>query len=375
MPPHIAVVGAGIVGASIAFHLALRGARVTLIDAAAPGSGASAVSFAWLNARDKTPRHYHNLNRRSLDMWDRFARRLDADLGLSWGGELRWAVTVEGGDQIAHRVHELQSWGYPIQLLDGDALAVLEPGLTPGAVTAASCSPADGHVDAPAVVRACVAGATARGAEIRPDTRITDLHRAGDRIEALQTDAGPIPCDAAVLAGGPDTAALAAHASIDLPLYHTFGATLFTEPLPPVFRTVSVVHSPRDLPDGVNFRQFADGSVQIHGGSHSTIRDGGSLGKTNAEVDQVLATATRFLPALKDAAIREIRRGRRPMPRDGLPILGFTPSAPNLYLATMHSGVTLAALVGECAASEILDGADIDFLAPYRLARFSDPPA
>ena len=63
------------------------------------------------------------------------------------------------------------------------------------------------------------------------------------------------------------------------------------------------------------------------------------------------------------------------MPRDGLPILGFTPSAPNLYLATMHSGVTLAALVGECAASEILDGADIDFLAPYRLARFSDPPA
>ena len=137
MPPHIAVVGAGIVGASIAFHLALRGARVTLIDSAAPGSGASAVSFAWLNARDKTPRHYHALNRRPPDLWDRFARRLDADLGLSWGGEWRWAVTVEGGDQIAHRVHELQSWGYPIQLLDDDALAVLEPGLTPGAVTAA----------------------------------------------------------------------------------------------------------------------------------------------------------------------------------------------------------------------------------------------
>lgn len=370
--PHIAVVGAGIVGASIAFHLALRGARVTLLDSDAPASGASAVSFAWLNARDKTPRHYHDLNRRSLDMWDRFARRLDADLGLTWGGELRWAVTPEGGDELARRVRKLQSWGYPIQLLDADELAALEPGLTPGAVTAASHSPADGHVDAPSVVRACIAGAIALGAEIRPHTLVTDLRLAGDRVEALQSDAGPIPCDAAVLAGGPDTASLAAHAGIDLPLYHTFGATIFTESLAPVFRTVAVVHSPRDLPDGVNFRQFPDGSVQIHGGTHGTIRDGGSLGKTDAEVEQVLATAAGFLPALQNIPIREVRRGRRPMPRDGLPILGFAASAPNLYLATMHSGVTLAALVGECAASEILDETRIDLLEPYRLERFTD---
>ena len=73
--PHIIVIGAGIIGSSIAFHLAQRRAQVTIFDAATPGQGTSAVSFAWINARDKNPRHYHDLNRRSLDMWDRFARR------------------------------------------------------------------------------------------------------------------------------------------------------------------------------------------------------------------------------------------------------------------------------------------------------------
>ncbi|OUC08262.1 hypothetical protein RY27_10005, partial [Litorilinea aerophila] len=68
--------------------------------------------------------------------------------------------------------------------------------------------------------------------------------------------------------------------------------------------------------------------------------------------------------------IQEVRRGRRPIPEDGLPILGFTQAVANLYLAAMHSGVTLAALVGELAALEIATGRPVDLLAPYRLERF-----
>lgn len=72
---NIAIIGAGIVGASIAVHLARRGASVRVIDAGTPGKQramasqpATYVSFAWMNARDKDPRHYHLFNRRSLDM-------------------------------------------------------------------------------------------------------------------------------------------------------------------------------------------------------------------------------------------------------------------------------------------------------------------
>ena len=62
--------------------------------------------------------------------------------------------------------------------------------------------------------------------------------------------------------------------------------------------------------------------------------------------------------------------GYRPMPLDGLPVIGFTKVVPNVYLAVMHSGVTLAPLVGELSAIEIMDGVNVELLAPYRLERF-----
>ena len=89
----ITVIGAGIVGSAIAFHLARRGAQVTLLDAGEPGMGASSHSFAWINAFGKEPRHYNELNRRSLDTWDRYARLLNADVGLRWGGQLTWTAS------------------------------------------------------------------------------------------------------------------------------------------------------------------------------------------------------------------------------------------------------------------------------------------
>ena len=82
MARHVVVIGAGIVGASIAWRVASRGARVTIVDRAEPGSGASSHSFAWINAGAKEPVGYHNLNRRSLEMWPRFADAL---------GEGRWS--------------------------------------------------------------------------------------------------------------------------------------------------------------------------------------------------------------------------------------------------------------------------------------------
>jgi glycine/D-amino acid oxidase-like deaminating enzyme len=76
------------------------------------------------------------------------------------------------------------------------------------------------------------------------------------------------------------------------------------------------------------------------------------------------------LPALKGVKIKEVRRGRRPIPRDGESIVGFSPTVSNLYLATTHSGVTLTPIIGEFAALEIAEGARIDLLQPFRLERF-----
>ena len=72
----VVVVGAGKVGASIAYHLSQRGVSLTLVDQGEPGHGASSHSFAWINAGAKSPASYHDFNRRSLEMWGRFAHQL-----------------------------------------------------------------------------------------------------------------------------------------------------------------------------------------------------------------------------------------------------------------------------------------------------------
>jgi glycine/D-amino acid oxidase-like deaminating enzyme len=373
--PHVVVVGAGILGASIAFHLTLHRAQVTLVDAAEPGQGTSRVSFAWLNAYGKTPYHYHDFNRRSLDMWERFARRVGGRIDLTWGGELRWSVTEAGAADLAARAKTLQTWGYPTRIIDAQEVRALEPDLQVESMTAASYTSIDGHVDTGQVVQACIAAAGERGAEIRTQALVTALplgHRhSGDTIvEAVMIGDEAIPCDIVVLAGGADMPSLAALAGVELPLYHTFGATIWTEPIPPIFKTIALLHSPRDRQPLVNFRQFANGTVMIQGGAANNQQEG-DRGHTDEEVDQIVADAGEILPALKGVKIKEVRRGRRPIPRDGESIIGFSPTVSNLYLATTHSGVTLTPIIGECATLEIAEGARIDLLQPFRLERFN----
>jgi glycine/D-amino acid oxidase-like deaminating enzyme len=96
----------------------------------------------------------------------------------------------------------------------------------------------------------------------------------------------------------------------------------------------------------------------------------GDRARTADDVVQIMAEAAAVLPALQGVQAREVRQGRRPIPQDGESIIGFSDTVPNLYLATTHSGVTLAPIIGEFAAIEIVDGATIDLLKPFRLARF-----
>ena len=370
----VVVIGAGMVGSCIAFNLSRRNVDVTVLDAGEPGQAASLVSFAWANARDKDPRHYHDLNRRSVDMWYRLAHRLgDPDI-LTLGGEMRWSATPQGAKELRGRVGELQSWGYPIRLLGPSEVKALEPDIVTGDITAASYTDIELHVDTAALIRACLAEATRRGARVVPGTSATGLRlaRAEGRttVEGVGTDSGDFACDAVVLAGGADTSELAAYAGIEVPFGHTFGATVITERIGPVFKSVAVVHTPRDRQPMMNLRQLKDGSFMVHGGSHGADQSE-SIGRTDEDAEFLLENASEYLPGLRGARIKEIRRGRRPMPEDGHPILGFARAVPNLYFAAMHSGVSLGALVGEFATTEIVDGARIDILEPYRVERFS----
>jgi glycine/D-amino acid oxidase-like deaminating enzyme len=118
---------------------------------------------------------------------------------------------------------------------------------------------------------------------------------------------------------------------------------------------------------GATLKQLPNGEVV------TGVDFGGSplLDTSPAMGRRLLDGASRFVPKVKEATLDRVTLGWRVMPADGLPIIGRVASRPNVYLAAMHSGITLSPAVGQLAALELLDEVSVDVLAPYRLERYA----
>ena len=376
-PKSVAVIGAGILGAAISWRLACRGVQVTLIDKGSPGHGASSHSFAWINAGAKAPVGYHNLNRRSLDMWSRFAAAIGDDgdpasVGLRWGGMVSWESDPAAAEGLVASVRLMQSWGYPSRLIDAGELKRLEPSLDVGPVAAAEYSPNEGQVEPQMVVDTCMRRLLEMGGDICADTEVGGFERDADgRVRAVATAQGEVEVDAVVIAAGTGTTRLAAMAGVSVPQARSPGVVIRTNPLPPLLRNVPVVYAPA-LGDGrreIHLRQCADGRMMIGEGDQESLAEDDS----QAHADDLLARARRYLPGLDGARAVPVPVGWRPMPLDGYPVMGFATELPNLYVALTHSGVTLAPALSQLAAQEICGGAPADaVLGPYRPQRFAE---
>ena len=306
-------------------------------------------------------------------MWDRFALQLGGDIGLRWVGKLSWESTPKGAKELEERVHQLQSWGYPARLINEMELCALEPGLSPRRVTAAEFSPIEGHVEPQRVVESCVQRLTEEGGLIQTGATVNSLSLSpGDnRVRSVGTSQGRLPCDVLVLAAGVNTTALAALADVNIPQEESPGVVIRTDPRPPLLSSASVVYAPA-LDAGhseIHLRQTSDGALMIGEGTQHSIRQDDS----QAHANHLLAQAVNYWPALAGAKAIPVPVGYRLMPLDGYPVLGFAQAAPNIYIALTHSGVTLAPLIGELAAMEIVDGATVETLAGFRPERFHCP--
>ena len=374
----VVIVGAGVIGAAVAYHLSQRDEiTVTVLERDIPGAGASGHSFAWANAFGKEPRDYHTLNRRALDMWYRLAHQLDADIGIHYGGEMRWENNPQRATQLRQRIQQIQTWGYPCRLITRDEMLELEPHLHPGTVAAASFSEADIHIETDRFIDVCLQRACERGAVVHPQTCVTGFVIRSGSIAAVKTSYSEFPCDAVVLASGVQTTELASLAETYIPQQRSPGIVIQTTLCAEVLHNVAVIHAPGSPPvtgkgqkDGnyqhLHLRQLSDGSLRIGQGTQEGINRDDS----QQHADALLVRTKAYLPAIANAEAIPTPVGYRPMPLDGFPVLGFTEAVQNLYIALMHSGVTLAPLVGEMTTLEIADGARVDWFAPYRPERF-----
>ena len=358
----VVIAGAGIMGASIGYHLAKRGAQVTILEKQRPGSGATEKSFAWINASfSKQPRAYYDLNLLGIAGWRRLTLEAGGDLQIQWGGSVQWlAPGAPDAEKLKERVRAHQQWGYPVHLVDDNDLHRLLPSIAPGPLGAACFSEIEGTLEPMHALNVLLKRAQQFGARVEYPCEVTGISLAGNRIRGVTTTKGPIPAGFLVLAAGVDTPRLAQMAGVNVPLKESPGLLAHTTPQPRMLDRIA-------LAPGANVKQNPDGRIVT-----GTDFDAAATLDTSHEFGmKLIHKAERFLNRLNGVELETVTLGHRVLPQDGHPIVGFVDRCPNLYIAAMHSGITLSPLIGQVAGMEILDGASVDLLKPFRPARFA----
>ncbi|KAL1900666.1 hypothetical protein Sste5346_002391 [Sporothrix stenoceras] len=344
--PHIVVVGAGIVGASIAWHLAaVEKANVTIVASLA-GIGGTTTPNSWRQLTTEVP-------------------------GLSdlirWTGAIQWNGSVD--EQTAF-IEEHTSWGYSLGKMTNDEISELEPSLTDTADALPASGwavrvPDEGSVEPALAARLFVEEAQKKGAKLVTGSVSKLLATDGKVTGLVLEDGTQIDANHVVVAAGLRSVPLCASVGVTLPAYPRPGLLAHTKPISKRLLNGIVLSA------GPHLRQTTEGRIVI-GADFA----GGTVGSSTPDEQNQAALAlvdkAKVLFRVEDAALLELdfyTVGERPQPKDGLPLVGAS-VVPGLAVAVMHSGVTLAAVVGELLAKAVVTNEAIDpILEAYSVNR------
>jgi len=367
------VVGAGVHGATAAWHLAQGNREVLVLEAATVASGASGgPGERGVRANGRDPRELPLLPL-AYERWDELAGRIGGSTGYRRLGQLELIEREEDLTSAMKRVELQRRHGIPTELLDSSALRRLEPGVS-GAILAATYCPMDGVADHTATTLA-VAGAAQRvGAELLEHTKVTGLRASGGAVVAVQTRAHEVLVGRAVIiACNTATADLLAPLGVRLPTFSVFPQVLVTEQInaPPVHHLIGHAHRLLAI------KALPDQRLMITGGRVGTWDDTSQRGVVDAaQVAANLADAVSAFPCLAGAELSMTVADRaESVSPDMVPIVDRLPGVSNAFVATGWSGHgwAIAPVVGELLAEWVVNGAPPALLAPFAVSRFAPP--
>ena len=349
---HTLIVGAGITGAALAFHLTRRGEVVTIVSTHSEGGLASTASFGWLNASYYLSHPHYRLRHEGLAAHRRLTEALPT-LPTTWPGCLWYEATGDAQDETAT---DLATLGYRVERLTRAQVAARLPALGPVPETALFF-PEEGIAAPATLARALIAASGAK--VVRATVQALTVEKG--RVTGVATDLGPLAADRVILATGTGTPALLEPLGYGLPMLKRPGLMLTTNALPPICPMILAT------PDQ-EVRQDAEGHLHApasagHQGDHAE-----SLGSFPVVINATLQRLRVLFPGQEIHFARQAL-ALRPVPGDGLPVVGQGP-VEGLWLAVMHSGATLAPAVAGLLADEITGGPDSPLLADFRPRRF-----
>jgi glycine/D-amino acid oxidase-like deaminating enzyme len=219
---HTIVIGAGIVGASIACGLAETGAEVTLVDAAGPGAGATGRSFGWVNASFFADDAHFRLRQAALEAWGRLDPSLVDTRGCLW-----WE---ESGAELKGMGAQLRASGYEVERLDGAGVQRIAPALAQPPEEALFF-PAEIAVDSLRAASWLAQQAARAGARVIHGATVDRIESAGGRVTGVHGPAGYLAADRVIVAAGTLSPALLEPLGVRLPMLRRPGLLLTTRPI------------------------------------------------------------------------------------------------------------------------------------------------
>ena len=364
----VAVVGAGVIGAAIAYELATRGASVTLLDGRGAGLGSTRASAGML-----VP--YHEgfgqpllpMATASLSLYDAFVDRLSRDAGIGIGycrtGSLQVVSAEQPIDELQAISDAARAEGLECELLDARGAREAEPQLTPD-VGGALLMKSHGFVIASDLSGALAAGAIKHGVRVRVPARVERIESRGDDIIIHLENDAVVTAHQVVVAAGSWSGQIDIRGIPRLPVRPVRGQLLHlaTDAL----QLRRIVWGPRCYLVPATRHSVLVGA---------TVEDAGFDERTTvAGVRDLLDSACDLVPHLWRAAFVEARVGLRPASEDEMPIIGRSVIMPGLIYATAHyrNGVLLAPLTARAVADLVLDNREDPLLAAASPQRFGE---
>ena len=374
----IVIIGGGIIGCSIAYHLTRMGkADVLLLEKSGLTHGAT-WHAAGLVGQLRSSRNLTRMLQRSVALYD----RLEAETGQAtdWKkvGSLRLASSPDRLLEIKRAATMAKSFGLEMSIISAKEAQDLCPILNVDDVLAAAYLPSDGYVDPASVTQALAKGARMKGARIRQGIRVTGFKGNAGRVKSVLTDQGAIDCETVVNAAGMWARELGLMMGVRVPSIAVEHQYLITDPIPQLPKTMPTFRDP-DLrvyykPEvrGIVVGGWEEGTPGF-GEAGIPPEFGQQLLEGNFERFQVLAEAAfKRTPIVEKVGVRQLINGPIPFSADGEFVMGKAPELDNAFVcAGFTYGIAGGGGAGEMMAEWIVGGKPSLNLWPLDIRRFS----
>lgn len=329
----VVIIGGGVVGTSIAFHLAEAGVSdVVLLERDALGSGSTCRAAGGVRAQFSDELNIV-LGARSLAAFTRFGSRPGQEIDLHQVGYLFLLSTSEDVAAFERDVALQNELGVTSRMIDVDEVRTLSPLVDTDGLLAAAFSPDDGHCTPESVVLGYASGARGLGAVLCTGTTVLDIETRADRVTAVVTDQGTITAGAVICAAGAWSAAVGAMVGVSLPVSPLRRQVMFTEPMPEL---PPVVPFTIDFTSSLYFHR--EGPGLLLGMSDPEQQPGFFLDTSDEWLPRLGAAVEARVPRLLDVGLSSGWAGLYEVTPDHNAIIGRADEPSNFFYATGFSG-------------------------------------